>query len=87
MGSVVVVGVLVVEVVVVVEVEVLGSCSLLNMEQMVCFYFIWIKQQCPYLQPSMNIMSSSAISPSVVFLYLVTFSLASNNIEYLVPIS
>ena len=42
---------------------------------------------CPYLQPSMNIMSSSAISPSVVFLYLVTFSLASNNIEYLVPIS
>ena len=32
MGSVVVVGVLVVEVVVVVVVEVLGSCSLLNME-------------------------------------------------------
>ena len=48
MGSVVVVlDVLVVEVVVVVVVvEVLGSCSLLNMEvqQMVCSYFIWIKQ-------------------------------------------
>ena len=45
MGSVVVVDVLVVEVVIVVVVEVLGSCSLSNMEvQLVCIYFSWMKQ-------------------------------------------